>query len=69
MLLMILKCVLILEVSLKEVQSSLQKTITWTKKSKKGKAQWKESCIVIGLPTKMSKDPMKTQFAFWAILF
>jgi hypothetical protein len=34
-------CVKFLEVSLKEVQSSLQKTITWTKKSKKRKAQWK----------------------------
>jgi len=62
-------CVKFLEVSLKEVQSSLQKTITLTKKSKKGKAQWKESCIVLRLPIKMLKDPVKTWFAFWVILF
>lgn len=53
-------CVKFLEVNLKEIQSSLQKIITWTKKSKKGKAQWKESCIVIGPPIKMLKDPVKT---------
>jgi len=30
------------EVSFKKVQSSLQKTITWTKKSKKGEHDWKK---------------------------
>ncbi len=49
-----------LEVSLKEVQSSLQKTITWTKTFRKGKVEWKESCFIVGLPIKMLKVPMKT---------
>jgi hypothetical protein len=40
-------CAKFSEVSLKEVQSSLQKTITWTKKSRKGKAKWKGSYIIV----------------------
>jgi hypothetical protein len=43
-------CAWFLEVSLKEIQSSSQKTITWTKKYRKGEAKWKESCIIVGLP-------------------
>jgi len=34
-------------------QSSFEKTIIWTKKSRMGQHEWKESYIVIGLPTKM----------------
>jgi hypothetical protein len=39
-------CVGFSEASLKEVQSSLQKTITWIKFFDKGWQEWKELCIV-----------------------
>jgi hypothetical protein len=52
------------EVSLKGVQASLQKTITWTKKFGKGRQEWKDSCIIVGLPPRMLKTPVKTRFAY-----
>jgi hypothetical protein len=51
------------EVFLKDAQSTLQKTITWSKKSIKGRQEWE---VVYGeanlLPRKL-KTPMKTEFA------
>jgi len=47
----------------------MQKTFTWTKKSRKGNQEWKDVCIIIGLPTKMLKIRMNTQFASKVILF
>ena len=38
-------CVGMRYVSLKVAQITLQKTITWTKKSRKGGMEWKEACI------------------------
>jgi hypothetical protein len=49
--------------NLKGVQASLQKTITWTKKFVKGRQEWKDSCIIAGLPSRMLKTPIKTRFA------
>jgi RNase H-fold protein (predicted Holliday junction resolvase) len=56
------------KISLKAIQTSLQKTITWTKKLRKGKQEWKNVYIIVGLPTRMLKTPMKTQFASKVIL-
>jgi hypothetical protein len=62
-------CAKYLEVNLKEVQSSLQKTITWTKQPRKGKAKWKGSCIIARLLAKMLKALVKIQSATCVILF
>jgi hypothetical protein len=62
-------CVGLSKVSLKEAQSSLQKTSTWIKKFGKGWQEWKRSCIIIGQHAKMLKTPVKTQFASHVILF
>jgi hypothetical protein len=58
------------EVSIKEVQSSLQKIITWTKKSGKGRHEWVKVCrdAFLHHPRKL-KTPIKTQFASKVILF
>ncbi len=50
------------KVNLKGVQTSLQKTITWTKNFRKRRQKWKASCVIIGLLTRMLKNPMKMQF-------
>jgi hypothetical protein len=36
-------------VSVKEIQSGLQKTITWTKKSEKGRQEWEWACLESGM--------------------
>jgi hypothetical protein len=36
------------EVYLKKAQSTFQKTITWTKKSSKGKQEWEATCRDVG---------------------
>jgi hypothetical protein len=53
---------------LKIIQTSLPKTITWTKKLGKRKQECKDVYIIVGLPTRMLKTPMKTQFASKVIL-
>jgi hypothetical protein len=60
---MIPTCARFSEVSLKNVQTSMQKIITWIKKSKKGKQKWKNFCIIVGLLTRMLKSHVKTQCA------
>jgi hypothetical protein len=57
------------KLNLKGVQTSLQKTITWTKKSRKKRQKWKVSCVIIGLLTRMFKTPMKMHFASRISLF
>jgi len=39
------------EVLLKDVQATLQKTITWTKKSSKGHQEWEKDYVEVGLPS------------------
>ncbi|KAJ7538060.1 hypothetical protein O6H91_11G033100 [Diphasiastrum complanatum] len=56
-------------ISLKEAQTSLQKTITWTKKSGKGRQEWTKACIDSGLRPRKLKTPVKTRFASKVILF
>jgi hypothetical protein len=57
------------KVNLKGVQTSLQKTITWTKKFRKRRQKWKVSCVIIVLLTWMFKTPTKMHFTSRIILF
>lgn len=57
------------KVNLKGVQTSLQKTITWTKKIRKRRQKWKVSCVIIVLLTRMFKTPTKMHFTSQIILF
>jgi hypothetical protein len=56
------------KISLKVIQTSLQKIIIWTKKIGKGKQKCKDVYIIAGLQMKMLKTPMNMQFASKAIL-
>ena len=51
-----------LQISIKETQSALQKTITWPKKSGKGRQTWNLACIENGLTPKKMSTPVKTRF-------
>jgi hypothetical protein len=57
------------EMSLKDVQAALQKTITWIKKSTKGKQEWDVACIEARLPIRRLKTLVKTTFASKVMLF
>jgi hypothetical protein len=57
------------KINLKDVQVVLQKTITWTKKSKKDKHEWEKACHEANLLHKKFKTSKKTHFASKAILF
>lgn len=70
MLLIILSvCWGFLEVNFFLNQSLLQKTITQTKKSRKGRVEWKESYIVARLFAQMLRILMKIMFVSQIILF
>jgi len=62
-------CQSLFNVSLKVIQTSLQKNITWTKKSGKGKQECKYVCIIVRLLIRLFKTLMKTCFASKIILF
>jgi hypothetical protein len=47
-------------VSVKNAQSTLQKTITWTKKSGRGRQEWEKACIEAGLASRRLRIPVKT---------
>jgi hypothetical protein len=57
------------EVNLKATYSTLQKTITWTKKSRKGRSKWKKACFDARLSHQKLKTPMKIMFVNKMILF
>jgi hypothetical protein len=57
-------CAGIFEVNLKGAQTSLQKIIAWTKKFGKQRQEWKDSCIIVGLPLRILRNPVKTRFAY-----
>jgi hypothetical protein len=42
-------CVGFPSISIKEAQLVLQKTITWTKKSGKGRQEWHKACELVGV--------------------
>jgi hypothetical protein len=56
------------EVSLKGKQSFVQSTITWTKKSNKGR-MGENACVKVFLPKKELKIPIKIRFASKVVLF
>ncbi len=41
---------ILLQVNVKDAQSILQKTITWTNKYGKKKQEWEKTCIECGMP-------------------
>jgi hypothetical protein len=43
-------CACLSSISIKEAQSILQKTITWTIKNVKGWQQWHKTCLDVGVP-------------------
>ncbi len=61
-------CVGMMEVNLKWAQTTLQKTIIWTKNSTKGMHEWKDVCHLIGFPTRIFKTLVKTWFTSHVIL-
>jgi hypothetical protein len=48
-------------VFIKFAQIDLQKCITWPKKSWKGKHEWNEACLEIGIQTKKLNTLIKTE--------
>ena len=38
------------EVSIAKAQGFLQNTVTWTKKSDKGRQEWDRACVDLGIP-------------------
>ncbi len=59
----------LIHVNVKGVQFALQKTITLTKKSKKGKYKWEKFCIEFGMSPQNFKTPIKTIFTSKVIMF
>lgn len=57
------------EVSLKNAQAALQKTITWTKNSGKGHIESEKVCVDVGLSPRKLKTLVKTKFASKVVLF
>jgi hypothetical protein len=55
--------------SVKDVQTSLQKVITWTKKSGKGRHEWEKACINSGMWHWKLKILVKSKFANKVIMF
>jgi len=57
------------EVSLKDAQSTLQKTITWIKKLVKGRQEWEVACWEASLSPRKLKTLVKTRFVSKVVLF
>lgn len=57
------------EVSILKARGALSKTITWTKKSKKGRQKWGRVCIDVDVPSRTLKTLVKTRFASKVVLF
>jgi len=56
-------------VSVKKVQSGLQKTISWTKRFEKGGHEWERACFKSGMRHQELKTFMKTRFTYKVIMF
>jgi len=63
----VLKC--LMQVNVKDAQTTLQKTITWTKKFSRSRQEWKKACIECGLSLQKIKTLIKTRFASNIIMF
>jgi hypothetical protein len=53
----------------KDSQTALQKTITWTKNLRKGRQEWERACMDSGLWPQKLKTPIKTRFTSKVIMF
>jgi len=53
----------------KDSQTALQKTITWTKNLRKGRHEWERACMDSGLWPRKLKTPIKTRFTSKVIMF
>jgi RPA family protein len=56
-------------ISVKKTQSGLQKTISWTKKSRKGRQEWEWACFKSGMQHQKLKTLVKTRFTYKVIMF
>jgi hypothetical protein len=63
----VLKC--LMQVNVKDAQTTLQKTITWTKKINRSRQEWEKACIECGLSLQKIKTLIKTRFASNIIMF
>jgi hypothetical protein len=52
----------------KDAEATLQKTITWTKKARKGRLEWERACVDSGLRFQKLKTPVKTRFVSKVIM-
>jgi hypothetical protein len=52
-------------ISIKVVQSSLHKCITWPKNIGKGRQAWEKTCIKSGFSLQKLNTPMKTRLFFF----
>jgi hypothetical protein len=62
-------CASLPSISIKEALFFLQKTITWTKKSGKGRQEWHKTCELTMVPPRKIKILVKTCFASRVVLF
>jgi hypothetical protein len=51
-------------VSIKNAQFDIQKCITWSKKSSKGKQEWNKVCMDVGIQPRKLNAPIKTRLVF-----
>ncbi len=58
-----------MKVSLKDTQFTLQKTITWTKKSGKGRQEWEAPCREVNLHPRKLRNFVKTRFASKVVFY
>jgi hypothetical protein len=56
-------------VSVKAIQGSVEKMLTWTKKLGKGRQKWEKACVESGLWPRKLQTPMKMRFANKVIMF
>jgi hypothetical protein len=56
-------------VSVKDADVGLQKTIIWTKKSKKGRHEWEHACVKSGMRHQKLKILVKTKIVNKVIMF
>jgi hypothetical protein len=57
------------KVSVANTRKVMQATVTWTKKSGKGKIQWEQSCIKARLRPRTIPTPVKTRWASYVHMF
>jgi len=59
----------LMQVSVNDAQTTLQKIITWTKKFSRSRQEWEKVCIECGLLPQKMKTLIKTRFTSKVIMF